>query len=128
MADKKITKAEYFGMIKDIVAASGAENAADLTAFIDTQVEQIAAKAEKAKARAAEKKAVGDELREAVQAVMTSEYQNIDAIMAQIDGEDLTRAKISARITQLVKAGIVEKESQKGEDGKKQMVYRLIEA
>lgn len=125
---KKTTKTEYFAMIKD--ALNGAmlsdEQKAEVMDFIDTQVAQIAAKAEKAKARAAEKKAKGDELRDAVQAVLTNEYQDIDTIMSQIDAEDVTRAKISARLTQLVKAEIAEKEQQKNDEGKKAMFYRLI--
>lgn len=125
---KKITKVEYFAMIKDIVLASDEDNVTELVEFIDAQVEQLNAKAQKAKARAAEKKAQGDELREAVQSVLTGEYQDIDSVMAQIEGEDLTRAKISARLTQLVKAGIAEKDQQKNDEGKKCMVYRLIEA
>lgn len=128
MADKKITKVEYFEMIRNYIEGSGVEHEDEILEFIDTQVGQIAAKAEKAKVRAAEKKAVGDELRDAVQAVMTPEYQDLDAIMAQIEGEDITRAKISARVTQLVKAGIVEKDQQKNAEGKKAMFYRLIEA
>ncbi len=125
---KKITKIEYFAMIKDIVLNSDDDNVIELVEFIDAQIEQLNAKAQKAKARAAEKKATGDELREAVQAVLTGEYQDIDTIMGKIEGEDLTRAKISARLAQLVKVGIVEKEQQKNDEGKKAMFYRLIEA
>lgn len=128
MEQKKITKTEYFEMIKaELVNIEGKE---DLIAFVDTQIEQIAAKAQKAKERAAEKKADGDELRESVRQVLTSEYQNIDAIMGSLeetglDMTDISRAKVSARLTQLVKAGMVEKEQQKAGD-RKTMHYRLI--
>lgn len=125
MADvKKITKAEYFGMIKNVVADSGVENAKELIDFIDRQVELIASKAEKAKARAAKQKAEGDELRDAVQAVLTGEFQVIDEIVAQVDFEDVTKAKVTARLTQLVNAGIAVKEQQKV-DSRKVMAYKL---
>ena len=125
MADvKKITKAEYFGMIKDVVAGSDVENAQELMDFIDKQVALITSKAEKAKARAAKQKAEGDELRDAVQAVLTGEFQVIDEIVAQVDFEDVTKAKVTARLTQLVNAGIAVKEQQKV-DSRKVMAYKL---
>ena len=37
------------------------------------------------------------------------DYQTIDAIVAQIEGEDITKAKITARLTSLCKNGIAEK-------------------
>ena len=124
---KKITKAEYFGMIKDVVAGSDVENAQELMDFIDRQVKLIASKAEKAKARAAKQKAKGDELREAVQAVLTGELQVIDEIVAQVDFEDVTKAKVTARLTQLVNAGIAVKEQQKV-DSRKVMAYKLADS
>ena len=127
MADvKKITKAEYFGMIKDVVAGSDVENAQELMDFIDKQVALITSKAEKAKARAAKQKAEGDELRDAVQAVLTGEFQVIDEIVAQVDFEDVTKAKVTARLTQLVNAGIAVKEQQKV-DSRKVMAYKLAD-
>lgn len=123
---KKITKAEYFGMIKDVVAGSDVENAQELMDFIDRQVKLIASKAEKAKERAAKQKAKGDELREAVQAVLTGELQVIDEIVAQVDFEDVTKAKVTARLTQLVNAGIAVKEQQKV-DSRKVMAYKLAD-
>ena len=127
MADvKKITKAEYFGMIKDVVAGSDVKNAQELMDFIDKQVALITSKAEKAKARAAKQKAEGDELRDAVQAVLTGELQVIDEIVAQVDFEDVTKAKVTARLTQLVNAGIAVKEQQKV-DSRKVMAYKLAD-
>lgn len=123
---KKITKAEYFGMIKDVVAGSDVENAQELMDFIDRQVKLIASKAEKAKERAAKQKAKGDKLREAVQAVLTGELQAIDEIVAQVDFEDVTKAKVTARLTQLVNAGIAVKEQQKV-DSRKVMAYKLAD-
>ena len=132
MAEKKFTKVEKFEMIREILTGDGStemtQQESMLVDFIDSQIEQIQAKAEKSKERAAAKKAEGDELRKKVQSLLTTEYQSIDDIFAQIDDEDVTRSKITARLTQLVKAEIVEKDSRKSEEGKKQMVYRLVDA
>lgn len=132
MAEKKITKVEKLNMIRDILAGDGntevTEEATMLIAFVDEQIEQIQSKAEKAKQRAAEKKAEGDALRNTIQALMTNEWQSIDDIFNQIEDEEVTRSKITARLTQLIKAEVIEKDSQKSETGNKQMVYRLIEA
>lgn len=124
MAEVKMTKAMWFEEIKAVVEASGAEQAAEMVEFIDAEMARLAAKAEKAKERAAAKKVEGDELREVVRAVLTDEFQAIDAIVAQIDGEDVTKAKVTARLTQLVKADMAEKDQIKVGD-RKVMAYRL---
>lgn len=125
MENKKLTKKDYYGMLKDIVLTSDVDNKEELEAFIDRQIEIIDNKAEKAKERAAEKKAEGDELRAAIKSVLTEDYQSADDILAQLEGEDLSKAKIIARLTQLVNNGDAEKAQAKTEDGKKFMTYRL---
>lgn len=121
---EKMTKAMWFEEIKAVVEASGAERADEMVEFIDAQVELLAKKAEKAKERAAAKKVEGDELREVVRAVLTDELQAIDDIVAKIEGEDVTKAKVTARLTQLVKAELAEKDQIKVGD-RKVMAYRL---
>lgn len=125
MENKKLTKKDYYGMLKDIVLTSDVDNKEELEVFIDRQIEIIDNKAEKAKERAAEKKAEGDELRAAIKSVLTEDYQSADDILAQLEGEDLSKAKIIARLTQLVNNGDAEKAQAKAEDGKKFMTYRL---
>ena len=129
--EKKITKKDYYTMLKEIVEESKdietEISKEELLEFIDKQVASINAKAEKAKEKAAEKKANGDELREVVQSILTEEYQTIDSIVSQIDGEEITKAKITARLTSLVKAGIATKSDVKNEEtGKIQKAYKLI--
>lgn len=129
--EKKITKKEYYAMLKDIVRGDSnseiTNSQYELIKFIDKQIEAIETKAEKAKEKAAEKKANGDELREVVQSVLTDEYQTIDAIVSQIEGEDITKAKITARLTSLVKAGLATKSDLRNEEtGKTQKAYKLI--
>ena len=124
--EKKITKRDYYEMLKEIVLNANVEGATELVEFIDKQVSLIDSKAEKAKARNAEKKANGDELREAVQSVLTDEFQTIDAIVSQIEGEEITKAKITARLTSLVKNGIAEKTDVKDDEGRKLKAYKLV--
>ena len=124
--EKKITKRDYYEMLKEIVTNSNVEGASELVEFIDKQVALIDTKAEKAKARNAEKKANGDELRDAVQAILTDEFQTIDAIVAQIEGEEITKAKVTARLTSLVNNGIAEKADVKDEEGRKLKAYKLV--
>lgn len=121
---KKITKKEYYVMLKEVVENSNSENKDELVEFIEKQITLLDNKAAKAKERAAEKRAEGDELRALVEATLTDEYQTIADITEQIDNEDVTKAKVTARLTQLVKDGLAVKEEAKTEDGKKVMVYR----
>lgn len=124
MAEVKITKTQMFEAIKAVIEVSEAPEKEDMVAFIDHQVELIAGKAAKAKERAAAKKTEGDVLRAAVQAVLTDEAQLIDDITAQVEGEDVTRSKVTARLTQLVKAGVAVREEIKIDKSKK-TAYRL---
>ena len=128
--EKKITKREKFEMLKEIIRGDVnvemTVEQAELIDFLDTQINAIDTKAEKAKARNAEKKANGDELRDAVQSILTDELQTIDAIVAQIEGEEVTKAKITARLTSLVKNGIATKEEVKDEEGRKLKAYKLV--
>lgn len=128
--EKKITKREKFEMLKEIIRGDVnvemTVEQAELIDFLDAQIVAIDTKAEKAKARNAEKKANGDELRDIVQSVLTNELQTIDAIVAQIEGEEITKAKITARLTSLVKNGIAEKEDVKDEEGRKLKAYKLV--
>lgn len=124
---KKVTKKENYEMLMEIIENSNSEMKAELVDFITKQIESIDAKAAKAKEKAAEKRAEGDELRAAVKAVLTEELQTAETILSQIEGEELTKAKIVARLTQLVKNGEASKEEVKTEEGKKIMAYKLAE-
>lgn len=97
--------------------------AEDLRNYIDTTLDQLNAKNEKAKERAAKKRAEGDELLAVVEGLLTDEYQTGDEIAAQITDADVTRPKVTARITKLIKAGKAHKAEAKTEEGKKVMVY-----
>lgn len=121
---EKKTKAMQFAEIKEVIAAVEVEGRDEMVAFLDEQIASLAAKAEKAKERAAARKAEGDELRAVVKSVLTDEAQTIDAIVAQIEGEDVSKAKVTARLSQLVKVDEAVKEMVSVE-GRKLTAYKL---
>ena len=123
--ETKMTKTMWYEALKGIVEGSDYEDKDGAIEFIDKQVEQLAVKAEKAKARAAEKKADGDAMREAVEAALTGDFQTIDEITAKVDFEGATKAKVTARLTQLVKAEIATKDAVRV-DGRKLTAYKLV--
>lgn len=125
--EKKMTKKDYFNELLNIVENSESEIKGELIYFIENQITSIDNKAIKAKERAEAKKAEGDALREEVNALITNELQTADDIFTQLNGEDLTIAKVRARLTQLVNLGGVVKETIKTEDGKQKMAYRLAD-
>lgn len=135
MADidhRKFTKKEKFQAIKAFLCGEAVEiPIGELSDFVATELEHLEARAEKEKARAEKRKDEGDALREAVESVLTEEYQSADEILKSVqtltEDESLTKAKITARLAQLVKARVVEKELQKTEDGKKRTFYRLAQ-
>jgi len=97
--------------------------AEDLRNYIDTTLDQLNAKNEKAKERAAKKRAEGDELLAVVEGLLTDEYQTGDEIASQIADADVTRPKVTARLTKLIRANKAHKAEAKTEEGKKVMVY-----
>ena len=125
MAETKMTKKMWFEEIRNIVEAADVEDKAGMLEFIDTQLAQLATRAEKAAERAAKKKADGDALRDAVEAVLTDELQTADEITAQIDEEGISKAKVTARLTQLIKAGKATKDIIKTEDSRKVTAYKI---
>lgn len=127
MEEKKMTKKDYYILIKEKIEETNIEGKDELIEFVDKQISQIEAKAEKAKIRATEKQKIGDELREKIKSILTNELQTADDITAKIDEEDITRAKVIARLTQLVKIGEVEKEDVKTEEGRSVKAYKIID-
>ena len=112
MADKKVTKKMVLEGIKVAVengADFGEVSKEDVMSYVETTIAQLDAKAEKSKERASKKKAEGNAFKDAIAAVLTDEFQTIDDIVAKVDFEDATRAKITARLSQLVKDGAAHK-------------------
>jgi hypothetical protein len=137
---EKITKREMFEAIKGL-AEAGALHIADvneaitdeaIVEFCENEIALLDKKAAKAKETAAKKRAAGDNLTDAVRAVLSKEeFEPIADIAARIEDEDVTVSKVTYRLTQLVKNGEAEKaevEIAGGEGQKKRKImgYRLI--
>ena len=116
---EKITDSMRYAEIKELLS-----DRADIVEFCDRKIGQIAAKAAKAKEKSAEKKAEGDELRAAVASCLTADPQLAEDILAQLEGEDLSVAKVRARLSALVKAELATKVEIKVGD-KKRVAYTL---
>lgn len=120
MEEKKMTKRDYFVEIKDVLTNAGETNLAEV---MNHEIELLDNKTAKSKERAAARKIAGDELRDTISSVLTDDPQTADEILEQIEGEDITKSKIIARLTQLVKLGEASKEEVKSENGKR-MAYK----
>lgn len=127
MKEKNPIKRDMYVMIREVIENSDVEDKEILIDFIDKQVNILDNKAEKAKERAAERRAAGDELRANVKSVLTNDFQTVDEITEQIEGEEITKAKVIARLGQLVKMGEVEKTDVKTEKGRVIKAYRIAE-
>lgn len=103
----------------------------ELLAFAENEIGLLDKKTEKAKERAATKKAGADELAEAVYAAMSDEeFEPIAEIAARIEGEDVTVAKVQYRLKVLVETGKAVKEQitvpgVDGQKARKLMAYKL---
>ena len=132
---EKMTKAMYFEVIRGIVEGLGAEafpegvSVDDVLDFIDRQVGLLDKRAAASKERAAKKRAASDELTELIYTMIfeADDFITADDIVEKIGDEEVTKNKVTARVSKLVKAGRVAKEQVKLEDGKKRMAYRIAE-
>ena len=129
---EKMTKAMYFEVIRDLI--EGLSDAAfpdgiradDVLDFIDKQVALLNKRASLSKERAA-----NDELIELIYTIISEANDFITAdeiveIVEKAGNEEITKNKVIARVSKLVKAGRVVKEQVKFEDGKKRMAYKVI--
>lgn len=126
--EKRMTKKDYFKECLELVESlENLDNKDELIYFLNSQIESIDNKAAKAKERAAAKKAEGDALRETVKSLLTNEFQTADEITAALGNEEISKAKVIARLTQLVNLGEAVKEAAKTEDNKSKMTYKIAE-
>lgn len=99
-------------------------SADELRAFAEHEIELLTKRSGSRKG----KNAAGDDLTAAITDVLTDEFQTISDIAAQIDGEDVTVAKVQYRLNALVKNGEAEKQEIKvGDSSRKLMGYRLVD-
>ena len=131
---EKLTKRSVYEALLKMVETGNLEITEDeLKTFCENEIALLDKKAEKAKERAATKRAEGDALTDAVRNALTSEFEPIADIAARIEGEDVTVAKVQYRLGQLVKAGEAEKEQitvpgSEGQKSRKIMAYRILVA
>ena len=130
MATVKVTKKDVLSAIATVITedfnvqvGEVTVTAEDVNDYIAKTIDQLNAKNEKARERAAEKKADGDELRTKIEALLTEDFQTGDEITAALNDPEITKAKVTARLTQLVKANKAFKTTVKTEDGRKIMAY-----
>ena len=119
---EKMTKAMYFEVIRGIVEGLGAEAFPEGVGLLDKR-------AAASKERAAKKRAASDELTELIYTMIfeAEDLITADEIVEKIGDEEVTKNKVTARVSKLIKAGRVAKEQVKLEDGKKRMAYRIAE-
>lgn len=127
--ENRITKAQKYTMIEEILGTVEGDNVAMLIEFVQGERDALARKATKAKEKAAEKKTEIDELGNVVRSVLTLDPMTRDEVFALVDFEGATLAKVGARLTKLVDAGLIVKSEVKGTtaSGKKttRMAYAL---
>lgn len=136
---KKITKRENLGTLLDIVDKIEAEGIVfeneDMTCdtlreFINHEIELLDNKAAAAAKRAQAKREEGDALRAHILDVMSTEdFMTIKEIVKAIGDEDVSDQMVTARLTQAVRAGLVEKEAKSVEVNgktKKLSCYRKL--
>lgn len=104
-----------------------------LVAWAEKKIAQLDHKADKAKERAAERKADGDALTEAVLAALTNEFESIADIAARIEGEGVTLSKVSYRLNAASKAeeprvekGEITIKNEDGKGSRRLVAYRAI--
>lgn len=134
MLNKKITKKMVLEAMNVAVRTTEIDFGTDVAkedvlSYISNAICQIDSKAEKAKERQEKTKKAGDELRAMVKSVLSTSFMTgndiFEAVSANYDVEELTKPKVTARLSQLVKLGEVKKETAKI-DGKRLMTYALV--
>ena len=125
MAEKKITKKDMYNGIIATLTENFGDEVQEYVEFLEGEIQALDKRAAKEKERRAAKKADGDELQDAVKARIGAEPITAEAIAEDLAEEfpEITKAKVTYRATQLVKAGEIFKVDIKKEDGKKAVAY-----
>lgn len=121
--EKKMTKKEMFGLLLELLETAEVAERDELKNFVAHEIEMIENKAEKAKTY--KRKKTADVLKEQIYTKLdVLEFRTIHDIVSDFDNADITAAKVSARLTSLVKEGLAIKEEIKIEN-RKLMGYKL---
>lgn len=121
--EKKMTKKEMFGLLLGLLETAEVAERDELKNFVAHEIEMIENKAEKAKTY--KRKKTADVLKEQIYTKLdVLEFRTIHDIVSDFNDADITAAKVSARLTSLVKEGVAIKEEIKIEN-RKLMGYKL---
>lgn len=127
-----MSKREILAIIKASAQAGAWQEGVtveEICEFCDKEIAALDRKAAKAKEKAAEKRAKGDEMTAALKAALTDELTVIADIVAKVDFPDVTAQKASVRLNQLFKNGEAVKEeisvSAEGQKARKLIAYKL---
>ena len=121
--EKKMTKKEMFGLLLGLLETAEVAEREELKNFVTHEIEMIENKAEKAKTY--KRKKTADVLKEQIYTKLDAlEFRTIHDIVSDFNDADITAAKVSARLTSLVKEGVAIKEEIKIEN-RKLMGYKL---
>ena len=121
--EKKMTKKEMFGLLLELLETAEVAEREELKNFVAHEIEMIENKAEKAKTY--KRKKTADVLKEQIYTKLdVLEFRTIHDIVSDFNDADITAAKVSARLTSLVKEGLAVKEEIKIEN-RKLMGYKL---
>ena len=126
-----MTKRDTMKAIVDILTEAKADS--KYVDFMNDQIARDAAKAEKAKAKAAEKRAQGDAMRDSIYTILTekADFMTIGQLVTALTDagyEDVTNQKVVARLKQLKDADKVVQDnivvSAEGEKTKRASAYK----
>ena len=121
--EKKMTKKEMFGLLLGLLETAEVAEREELKNFVAHEIEKKENKAEKAKTY--KRKKTADVLKEQIYTKLDAlEFRTIHDIVSDFNDADITAAKVSARLTSLVKEGVAIKEEIKIEN-RKLMGYKL---
>lgn len=123
ITETKMTRKQILEALKAIPAN------AEYIDFIQHEIDMLDSRTQKAKEKREQKKAEADALKDKIYSVLTDELQTSADILDQVgaDDENVTRGKVTARLTKLVNEGKVERADVKV-DKKRVKGYRLVAA
>lgn len=99
----------------------------DVKDFCDNELELLAKKTARSREAAAKKRAEGDEITTVVRdALSTEDFEPISVIADRINDDTISKAKIVARLRNLIECGEAEKQEMTTDDKRKVMSYRKL--
>lgn len=116
-----MTKIDVLNLIAELCADNE-----DIVKYCENECAMLTRKAEKARDRAAKKKAQGDELYANVCDCVGSEWVTADEVFDKLEDDSLSVAKVRTRLSQAVNNGVLTKENQRL-GGKSKVFYKKAE-